>query len=737
MDDLDEAPSKEIESLEEEVVDLATAARTIEELEAEVKTLERLEKLASQVLYAGTDRKWEELSSLLQDEEKMFTEGRLRRKLIIFTEHRDTLNYLMRRIQTLLGRQEAVVAIHGGVRREDRRKIQEAFTQDKEVLILVATDAAGEGINLQRAHLMINYDLPWNPNRIEQRFGRIHRIGQTEVCHLWNLVAYETREGDVYYRLLKKLEQERESLGGQVFDILGKLFQEESLRDLLIQAIRYGDRGDVKARLHEQVDQELDHEHLKEIIEEKALAHDCLDRATILSIKLDMERAEARRLQPHFIASFFQEAFRQLGGTMREREPRRYEITHVPAFIRHRDRHIGTGNVILTRYERVTFHKEEMAVEGKPPAELISPGHPLLDTVIDLVLERYRDLLKRGAVLVDLNDQSEDIRVLFYLEHSIQDARTDEEGNRRVVSRRLQFVEINQEGELRDMGNAPYIDYEPISLDDRELVADAIQADWLKGDLESVIVGYAVESLVPEHFAELSRRRTELVNRTIAAVRDRLTKEISYWDRRAEDLKAQELAGKTNAKINSGRARQRADELAGRLKYRLKELEEEKQLSALPPLVVGGALIVPHGLIARKRSSAEAGPPTFARDKRNEQIAMEAVMRLERDLNRVPADVHERNLGYDIESYSPAEDTLYFIEVKGREVGSSTVTVTANEIRTALNLPERFILAIVEVDDGNPNEPAYIREPFSREPDFAVTSVNYNLSKLLERAEIP
>src|SRR5262249_14242051 len=128
-----------------------------------------------------------------------------RQKLVIFTEHRDTLNYLHGRIATLLGRQQAVVAIHGGMGRAARMHAQEAFSHDPEVQVLLATDAAGEGINLQRAHLMVNYDLPWNPNRLEQRFGRIHRIGQTEVCHLWNLVAEETREGDVYRKLLEKL----------------------------------------------------------------------------------------------------------------------------------------------------------------------------------------------------------------------------------------------------------------------------------------------------------------------------------------------------------------------------------------------------------------------------------------------------------------------------------------------------------------------------------------------------
>jgi SNF2 family DNA or RNA helicase len=184
-DDLDELPDSELEDLEEAVVDQASAAQTIAELEAEILTLRALEALAVRVRRAGTDAKWMRLGELLQDAEaEMFDESGKRRKLIVFTEHRDTLNYLADRIRTLLGKPEAVVQIHGQMQRELRREAQESFRQHPDVLVLVATDAAGEGVNLQRAHLLVNYDLPWNPNRIEQRFGRIHRIGQTEVCHM-------------------------------------------------------------------------------------------------------------------------------------------------------------------------------------------------------------------------------------------------------------------------------------------------------------------------------------------------------------------------------------------------------------------------------------------------------------------------------------------------------------------------------------------------------------------------
>ena len=229
--------------------------------------------------------------------------------------------------------------------REERGKSQESFKHDPEVRVLVATDAAGEGINLQRAHLMVNYDLPWNPNRLEQRFGRIHRIGQTEVCHLWNLVAEETREGDVYRKLLEKLEEERKALGGQVFDVLGKLhFEGRSLRDLLIEAIRYGDRPDVRAKLTTVLEHALDRGQLRDLLEERALAHDAMDASRVHRIREDMERAEARRLQPHYIESFFHEAFRRLGGTAKQREPRRYEVTHVPAPVRNRDRRSASAS---------------------------------------------------------------------------------------------------------------------------------------------------------------------------------------------------------------------------------------------------------------------------------------------------------------------------------------------------------------------------------------------------------
>jgi len=586
---------------------------------------------------------------------------------------------------------------------------------------------------------MVNYDLPWNPNRIEQRFGRIHRIGQTEVCHLWNLVAEETREGDVYRTLLEKLEQARKSLGGQVFDVLGKLqFEGKPLRDLLIQAIRYGERPEVRARLTQAVTKAFDTSQLRDLLEERALAHDSMDATRVYRIREEMERAEARRLQPHYIESFFLEAFKRLGGSARRREPRRYEVTHVPATVRNRDRLIGIGEPVLARYERISFEKSFMAQQGKPLAAFVCPGHPLLDATIDLTLERHRDLLRRGAILVDERDPGTSPRVLFYLEHAIQDASLTRSGNRRVISKQMLYVELDAEGITRHLHYAPYLDYRPISNKEPSIddILERPECGWIDRCLEQKVQSYAVAHVVPEHLDDVRTRRLDLIARTEAAVQDRLTKEITYWDHRAEQLKLQEQAGKPNARLNSGEARKRADALQTRLQKRIAELKLERQIAPLPPVVLGGLLIVPAGLLANMAGSPTQAPLPATDTQASAARARNVVMQVERDLGFVPTDREAEKLGYDIESRIPGTGKLRFIEVKGRAAGAATITVTKNEILYSLNKPDDFILAIVEFEGDN-HRVHYIRRPFQREPDFGVTSVNYNFSELLARSEAP
>ena len=729
----EESPQEEREELEEKVVDNATAARTVQELETEIGRLKELEKLAKEVRYSDADAKWKELTSILN--EPLMVDGRgNRRKLVIFTEFRDTLTYLAGKVRTLLGRTEAVVEIHGGVPRDDRRKFIHAFMNDPKVLVLIANDAAGEGVNLQRAHLMVNYDLPWNPNRLEQRFGRIHRIGQDQVCHLWNLVAKDTREGEVYHRLLEKLETERTALGGKVFDVLGQMFERKPLRELLVDAIRYGDDPARKDELNRVVEGAVDREHLQRLLDRRALVQDSMDTSRIQAIREEMDRANARRLQPHFIEQFFLEAFTRLGGKIHLREVGRFEITHVPQGIRERDRLIGRGAPVLKRYERVCFDKEK--VDEQPRAYLVCPGSPLLDATIDLVIEQNAEVMKRGAVLIDEADAGIEARLLFYLEHAIQDGRRVRNGYQ-VVSQRLEFVEVGRDGTFREAGPAPYLNYRGAREDERQLVSAQLTDDWLCKDWDSQVLGFAIRSVVPEHVKTVRDQRLPLVDKTEQEVRARLLKEINFWDHRAEELKARERSGKPT-RLPAQVATDRAEKLADRLKERLSRLQAERNISPRTPAVRGGALIIPAGLLAQLQGvPPEALSPADGDRERIELLAMKAVLDAEHALGRKPRDVSaQRGLGYDIESTDPSGG-LVFIEVKGRISEADTVTLTRSEVLAALNSGEAFRLAVVRVAGDQVSAPVYVTSFDYGQPVFGQTSSTYRLDTILERGGSP
>ena len=743
-EDDDDLNSEEQENLEETLVDDATAARSINELEAEIVILKGLEAKAKNVVASGQDRKWDELSKILQNAPEMRDGSGRQRKLIIFSEHRDTLNYLREKIAGVIGNHEAVVTIHGGTHRDERRKIQALFRSDPDVRVLIATDAAGEGVNLQCANLMVNYDLPWNPNRLEQRFGRIHRIGQVEVCHLWNLVAKETREGDVYHRLLEKLEVESDALKGRVFDILGEVFEETSLKDLLIQAIRYGDQPEVRSRLSRKIDAALDHDHLKSLLNRNALAQETMSADRLYAVKGEMEKAEARRLQPYFVRSFFMKAFEQIGGSIYPRESGRFEVTHVPTSIRERDRRITGRNrreqePVLKRYDRICFEKDALQPSDKPGisrAVLMHPGHPLMLAVSDLLLEQHANLLRQGTVLVDPADDGVDPWLMFLVTHEVKS------GDGQVLSKRLQFVRVNPDGSTSFAGWAPHLDLEPLADSERSLIKDVLDAPWIRADQEQRAVALAATSIVPEHFREVNDRRVAHVDKTLAAVHERLSREIEFWSDRWLKLKEDQEAGK-DVRLNVENARRTVTDLEGRLENRKKELQSMRHVVNGTPIVLGGALVVPAGLMRRVRGEEESSS-SFSTDpiarSRIERIAMNAVQHREESQGCHVVDVSADKCGWDLTSHPPAIDHKQpdprHIEVKGRVKGAATITVTRNEMLYAFNQGDKFVLAIVLVNEDNSYEgPHYIRRPFDREPGWGVSSINYKLSDLLTKAE--
>lgn len=572
--DNDDFNAEEIEEAEEELLDAATAAQTVEELDVELTELRALVKTAQRVREAGTDRKWTELSALLRDHALVTGANGRPRKLIIFTEHRDTLQYLQGKIGSLLGKPDAVKAIHGGVRRAERRQITEEFTKNRDVRILLATDAAGEGLNLQAAHLMVNYDLPWNPNRIEQRFGRIHRIGQEEVCRLWNLVASNTREGEVFTRLLEKLDQMRETYGGKVFDVLGEAFAETPLRDLLLDAIQYGEQPDVRDRMYDVIDSTVG-DGLKGLLDERALASEHLSDADLRVLRAAMDEARARRLQPHYIESTFRDAFTRLGGRIVKREQGRYEIANVPQHVR------SAGNgPIATQYDRVTFDLSHVQPDDLARADLLAPGHPLHDAVMDEIIRSFGGVLNQGTVLVSAT--LEEPHLLVGVVEEVVDATGES------VARRFAYAYVDSHGTVHPAGPAPYLDCAAASNGAATGVACGLP--WL-ADAEDKATSWIIANRLPEYLVEVQPRRLaelikarELVTKRLTSERERLLLEAavaSEKERRGE-----------KPKESSESLQRKAVELDVRLRKRLALLDQQQLMSTKPPQILTAALVL-------------------------------------------------------------------------------------------------------------------------------------------------
>lgn len=736
-DAIDEYSAEEWEDAVDSITSESTNASTVAELEAEIIILEDLLKIAKKVRLSEQDEKWNQLSLLLSNNPEMVDASGNRRKLLIFTEHKDTLNYLYDRISILFGKPDSIEVIHGGVKRTDRRKAVARFTNYSDCTILIATDAAGEGLNMQRAHLMVNYDLPWNPNRLEQRFGRIHRIGQQHVCRLWNMVAHETREGQVYDRLLSKLENAREALGGKVFDVLGEVFQDTSLKDLMIQAIRHGEEPAQREALNQVIDSTMDPSRYEAVLNERAIGCESMAPDRLFKIKEQMDRADAQRLQPYYIQQFFIAAFEALEGSYRQRENNRFEITHVPQVLRMRDRQIGGRVPVLRKYERVCFDKKSTRLRDKPMAELLAPGHPLMDAAVDLIREQGKNSLKQGTTLIDRNGQFEEPQLIFLIEHSIREHSQDETHTTNV-SQRVLFVGTNEQGGFYDAGPAPYLDFSPPHAEELPAITAISDSEWLNTDIEKLASDYANQHIAPSHYREIKQRREALATKGLEQVHARLTQQIHHWSYKYESLTQAANAGK-QPRMQPENARRRAEELQARLDQRRKQFERMKQVSSQPPLVVGCFLVIPGHLVTpdHKPLTHDQNTASPAAKKEVELAGMKTVMDHQRQLGNTPTDVSHKNLGWDIESRTQ-DGKLLFLEVKARHHEAKTVTVTKNEMLVGFNKREdkTWFLAIVKTQSGEAvSTPLYIHAPFDNQPAWAETSSNFDIDTLTTRAQ--
>ena len=313
--------------------------------------------------------------------------------------------------------------------------------------------------------------------------------------------------------------------------------------------------------------------------------------------------------------------------------------------------------------------------------------------VSDLVLEQHSNLMRQGAILVDSADDATDASLLFLITHEIKS------GDSSILSKRLQFVRVTPEGKASFAGWAPHLDYEPLAAADRPLLADLLASDWIRADQEQRALALAATTLVPEHYAEVATRRIAHVDKTLAAVHERLTKEIAFWSDRWMRLKDDQEAGK-DVRLNLDNIQRTINDLNGRLENRKKELQSMRHVTNGTPVVLGGALVVPIGLLRQLRGepAPDAAVAGFSTDpaarSRIEQVAMNAVIAAEQARGCRVVDVSAQKCGWDITSYPPSTDGKItdsrHIEVKGRIQGASTVSVTRNEIFASWNQGPKY-----------------------------------------------
>jgi len=642
---------------QEEVWEALSVAENRQELEQEIRTLEGLIQQARAIIQSGEEVKLRHLQDALTGLNRQHPGA----KILIFTEARDTLEYLEKRLR---GWGYSVCTIHGRMRLEERIRAEGVFKHEAQVM--VATEAAGEGINLQFCHLMINYDIPWNPNRLEQRMGRVHRYGQTKEVYVFNLVASDTREGRVLMRLFDKLEEIRRALGSdKVFDVMGEVLYGKNLTQLLLEAAANArSMDDILADLDIPVDEDY-MAHVKENLGESLATH-YIDYTRIREMA---DRAREYRLIPEYTQAFFEKALEAAGGKVRDRGGGFLAVGAIPFEVRRIAEEDGFRRrygQLQRRYPMVAFDKE--VARWHAQAEFVSFGHPLFEATLAWVEQKLSPALQQGAVF------------------------TDPEG-------RLDGVLLFYEGDVRDglgqvAGCRLFALYADLVTGEVQVANPALLWDLAEGgeppagpppDLETV-KQKAMGTLLPA----LAAYRDHL-----QAERDRQAKiKEKYGLRSLEylilkldgdliDLYARRERGdKVDLPIYNKEEQKRTYEEA--LAELQRTVAQERSLTMGMPRFVGAVRVVP----------APQVEATMRSDPDVEQVGMRVAMEYERGQGRVPEDVAAENLGFDVRSIEPETRRKRYIEVKAR-AGVGPVALTQNEWFKAQRFGEDYYLYVV------------------------------------------
>lgn len=681
-DEMEEMEEVEREKLEV-LLDAITLAEISDDIHEEIDQLKALASQARAVEESASEAKLSKLHDLLH-REGFFDDPDQR--LLIFTEFKDTLNYLVEKL-TRWG--FSVGYIHGGMRPGSRdepgtRLYTEQQFREGAIQILVATEAAGEGINLQVCNILFNYDIPWNPNRLEQRMGRIHRYGQRKDCLIFNFVATNTIEGRVWQRLLTKLQEIRDALDDDaVFNVLGEVLPathiEQVLRDYYA-----GKLSDVD--MEERLLQNVDEDHFR------AICKTALEGLASKKLNLEMlverrARAQERRVVPETIARFFREAAEYVPLKLRivKEMPHTFEPARTPTVLKRFERWPDSNMPSLAaRYPRCTMDRD---TAEKHSLEWVTPGHPLFEAVRRHTLEWASDALAIGAAFHSL-DHAEPTRIDFYKARVV-------DGLGQTLHERLFAVEVTNSGEclLREpsiLGN--FIPAEK-SCDLPDVTRAPEPSTWL------------YDNALQPFLDDIREDRVAEVERIASHVELSLTELIQKADEdigRACEEKAEGIPG---AEGRLAQAENRHADLWARRERRRTELAQQRSLTLQDVDPITSVLVLPHP--EREASDLRALRP----NPETEMIAMQVVMEYERSMGRKVYDVHEKNLGYDITSLDLDSGEIRLIEIKGLAASTGTILLTPNERRVAEDRRDCYWLYIVTNCAAEPTLREPIKDP--------------------------
>jgi superfamily II DNA or RNA helicase len=644
---------------QEEVWETLSVAENQDELRAEIETLKDLIRKAKAIVESESEAKLRHFKDSLTKLNDKFPGA----KILIFTESRDTLTHLEKHIKDKWG--YTVCTIHGGMRLEERINAERTFKNEAQVMI--ATEAAGEGINLQFCNLMINYDLPWNPNRLEQRMGRIHRYGQTREVFIFNLVAEDTREGRVMKSLFDKITEIKEALGSdKVFDVLGDLIQGVGLAQIMVEAAAGARSMD---EILKDINITVDREYIQRVRDNlgESLATRYIDYTRI---KEKADQAREYRLIPEYTEAFFKRAFEVIDGKWTPKTVKEfpqgsfltidsipYQLKQVAEEETFRRQH-GT---LLRRFPLATFDKA--AAMRVSQAEFISFGHPLFEALLIWVERNLADTLSQGAVYTDPDGKMDGI--LFFYQGEILDGRGHVTGTRLFAL----FNDINS-GEMSAVNPAILWD-----IKEGGTFSDNADTESLKRKTFNVLL----PELEKYKATLLTERERQATIKEKYGVRS-LEHLILKLDGDLIGLYSRRDMGENVERFIKPKEDQKAS-----YEHALQELrtglQQERSLSIGSPRFIGMARIVPE-IDATMVSDADI-----------EKIGMEMTMQHEREQGWTPEDVSKENLGFDVRSTSPDGHKRY-IEVKARaEIGA--VALTQNEWFKAKRFGDEYYLYAV------------------------------------------